>query len=238
MCIIIRLEGVPSEDNAQDVYHVIYPALAQQSIQTNQSSDAVLPTAPPFDDIDDNNTVAPSTVNGQHSTRFTASADQQTQQKTFNSNANWNILKMWSNNWREFLPILPGLLLIFASGSQFISTIHLIMDYGVSPIWTINITNDFRFFHFHLSMGNISDISVWFAGVIIGSILAAFTVSKKPKWTIYVRINIRAELKLGKEGHEQPIQLIFSVGKQIEFTYAEFRIEFDTINISCIQKRV
>lgn len=158
MCIVIRVEGVPPEmDNTQSVYHVVYPSLPlSTAVQTNELTDAVvLPTAPPFEDIDD--------------TGRSLNNDE---------NVNGNFFKMWSNNWREFTPLIPGLLLTLASGSQFISIIHL-----------INASNDFRSFRLYLSACNMADIFVWFSGVIIGSAFAAFIVSRQRKLIIYVRIS-------------------------------------------------
>lgn len=78
-------------------------------------------------------------------------------------------VRMWRNNWREFLPILPGLVIIFASSHH--------------TVWAINKWLNFEYW---MPQYVFIGVIIWFAGAIIGSVLGASLVSYANKRYLYV----------------------------------------------------
>lgn len=120
-------------------------------------------------------------------------------------------LQMWSNNWREFIPILPGLVVVFASSYHLTWTVNEYLTKASLSPWHVAWMKEFDFqstpFDFY-----IPQMVNWFAGAILGSIIGAVLISILEKRYIYVSIEAECgcrKISFSKNFSLQTIGCIF-----------------------------
>lgn len=98
-----------------------------------------------------------------------------------------NFFRMWSNNWREFLPILPGLVVIFASSYHLTWTVNEYLTKTALSPWHLAWIKQLDVSSMPLVF-YIPQMVNWFGGAILGSFIGAVLISNFGKRFIYVSI--------------------------------------------------